>query len=140
MKGLLITHMEQKNLTIDLIAGNTEIDPEQLSRTIEPFLEGRIELVIVDPGYMKVLNMRYRHINRQTDVLSFDLRDELSGDYPEGVIYVDGRLYPPLEDLLERIYHGYLHLNGYRHETEEASANMKRLVAEMVRETVEVPR
>lgn len=137
MKGSLITRMEQKNLTIDLISGNTGIDPSWLSGTIEPLLKGRIELVIVDPGYMKVLNMRYRHINRSTDVLAFDLRDEFSGEYPEGVIYVDGRLYPPLEDLLERIYHGYLHLKGYRHETEEASASMKKLVAEMVRETVE---
>jgi len=131
--------MEQRNLTIDLIPGNTDIDPLWLSGTIEPLLKGRIELVIVDPGYMKVLNMRYRHINRSTDVLAFDLRDEFSGEYPEGVIYVDGRIYPPLEDLLERIYHGYLHLKGYRHETEEASASMKKLVADMVRETVEAP-
>jgi len=131
--------MEQRNLTIDLIPGSTDIDPLMLSRTIEPLLKGRIELVIADPGYMKVLNMKYRHINRPTDVLAFDLRDELSGEYPEGVIYVDGRLYPPLEDLLERIYHGYLHLMGYRHETEEASAGMREQVAEMVRETMEAP-
>jgi ssRNA-specific RNase YbeY (16S rRNA maturation enzyme) len=123
--------MEAMSLTLDLVLERPGFDPEALEALLAPLLPGRIELVLADPGYMRVLNMRFRHIDRPTDVLAFDLRDDPEG-IPEGVIYVDGRLYPPLEELLERIFHGYLHLAGRTHNSDEGHESMRRDVASLV--------
>ncbi len=123
--------METQSLTVDLVLDRPGFDPEALETLIAPLLRGRVELVLADPGYMRVLNMRFRHIDRPTDVLAFDLRDDPEGA-PEGVIYVDGRLYPPIEELLERIFHGYLHLTGRTHDSDEDQESMRGDVAELV--------
>ena len=123
--------MDTQRLTVDAILNRPGFDPVALEILIAPLLPGRVELVLADPGYMRVINMRFRHIDRPTDVLAFDLRDD-PGGAPEGVIYVDGRLYPPIEELLERIFHGYLHLTGRTHDSDEDHESMRRDVAELV--------
>lgn len=110
--------------------GDPGFDPEELRRMISPQMNGDVEVVLVDPGYMRVMNRRYRHIDRYTDVLTFDLSEGAA--VPEGVIYVDMRLAPPMEELLERIFHGYLHLLGRTHDTEADSASMAADVVAMV--------
>jgi ssRNA-specific RNase YbeY (16S rRNA maturation enzyme) len=124
------------NLTVDLLLDRPGFDPEVLESLVRPLLTGRIELVVADPGYMRVMNWRFRHMDRSTDVLSFDLRDDPSVE-PEGVIYVDGRVWPPMEELLERIFHGYLHLTGRTHDREEDAESMDRDVGALVRRALE---
>lgn len=108
---------------------------EQLRDIIGNTIEDKVEIVLTDRGHMKVLNRRYRHMNRPTDVLSFDLSDSPE-ERPAGTIFVDGRLYPPMEELLERVCHGYLHLVGYRHDTKEENLEMNEKVEEMVSRTL----
>ncbi|MBD3278857.1 MAG: hypothetical protein GF388_11205 [Candidatus Aegiribacteria sp.] len=105
---------------------------KQLSEMIGDSMDVNVEIVLTDPGHMKVLNSRYRHMNRPTDVLSFDLSDD-PHQRPVGIIFVDGRLYPPMEELLERICHGYLHLMGHTHDTPEDTREMSEKVSEMMR-------
>lgn len=120
---------------IETPAGDPGFDPGELLRIISPQMRGEVEIILVDPGYMRVMNRRYRHIDRYTDVLTFDLSEGMAG--PEGVIYVDMRLSPPMEDLLERIFHGYLHLLGRTHDTEADSVSMAADVAAMVARALE---
>ncbi|MDM7993744.1 MAG: rRNA maturation RNAse YbeY [Candidatus Fermentibacter sp.] len=115
---------------VETPVGDPGFDPEELRRMISPRMHGDVEIVLVDPGYMRVMNRRFRHIDRYTDVLTFDLSE--GGADPEGVIYADMRLAPPMEELLERIFHGYLHLLGRTHDTEADSASMAADVASMV--------
>lgn len=116
---------------ISVILENPGFSAEDLQSLTENLLEGSVEVVLTDPGYMRVINRNYRHIDRATDVLSFDLSlgEE---DVPDGTIYVDGRLFPPIEALLERIFHGYLHLKGYSHNNEKDTAIMNREVNSLV--------
>ena len=116
---------------ISVILENPGFCAEDLQSLTENLVEGSVEVVLTDPGYMRVINRNYRHIDRATDVLSFDLSlgEE---DMPDGTIYVDGRLFPPIEALLERIFHGYLHLKGYSHNNEKDTAIMNREVNSLV--------
>jgi ssRNA-specific RNase YbeY (16S rRNA maturation enzyme) len=128
--------MEAQSLTVDLVLEGAGFAPALLESVAGPLLRGRIELVVADPGYMRVMNFRFRHVDLPTDVLSFDLRDDPGGD-PEGVIYVDGRVYPPLEELLERVFHGYLHLCGRTHDSAEDADAMESETRDMVKMAME---
>lgn len=116
---------------ITLLLENTDLDREMLEYRVGKMIDDRVEIVVTDPGYMRVLNSRYRHIDKPTDVISFDLAMR-EKDRPDGTIFVDGRLFPPMEELLERIFHGFLHLSGYTHDTDEEREAMTRMVDEMV--------
>jgi len=120
---------------ISIIAENMSLDSQILDRMVSDHMSDDIEVVVTDPGYMRVLNRRYRHIDRPTDVLTFDLSEPGTAE-PAGTIFVDGRLYPPIEELLERIFHGYLHLSGMSHDNEEDSCLMERRVRELVETAV----
>lgn len=120
---------------INILMSNTALEEGILDDHIGDSIGDGVEIVVVDPGYIRVLNRRFRHMDRSTDVLSFDLSDPGS-TAPEGTIYVDGRLYPPVEELLERIYHGYLHLCGRSHDDPEGSAEMEQDVKRMVLEAL----
>ena len=116
---------------IIIINENAGFSAEEVRTLIEDLIEGCVEVVLADPGYLRVLNRKYRHIDRTTDVLSFDLALR-ERDRPEGTIYVDCRLFPPMKALLERIFHGYLHLKGYSHSNEEEACIMGNEVESLV--------
>ncbi len=118
-------------LRIEIIVSNPLFTSEQLSSLLAGSICGDVDIVLTDPGFLRILNKRYRHIDKPTDVLTFDLADRKE-DIPEGVIYVDGRLFPPMNALLERILHGYLHLMGYVHNTKEEMDNMNLKVGKML--------
>jgi probable rRNA maturation factor len=126
---------------ISIILENAGFGKDELENLIGTEIDDSVEVVLADPGYLRVLNRRYRHIDRTTDVITFDLTlcDE---DRPEGTIFVDGRLFPPFEELLERIFHGYLHLKGYSHRNEKDAGIMSRevdsLVADAMRNQAEI--
>lgn len=104
---------------------------DEIDALLEDITSDAVEVVITDPGYMRVLNRQYRKIDSATDVISFDLADS-PAERPDGVIYVDGRLYPPMEAVLERIFHGYFHLLGFTHDTDEEETAMKKKVRNSV--------
>lgn len=123
-------------LTVDVLLSDSGISDRDLYRILYPIVKGNVEIVVVDPGYMRVLNRKYRHIDRTTDVITFDLSSGTnvsSGKRTaDGVIYVDGRVFPPFSELLERIFHGYLHLLGKAHDTENQEARMKKSVSRLI--------
>lgn len=119
-------------MRVDVLLDHPAFTSAELEDLLVDVVLGDVDVVVVDPGLMRVLNRTYRHIDRPTDVLTFDL-SELPGDPPEGVIYVDGRLAPPVTEVLERVLHGWLHLCGMHHDREEEDAEMRVRVSEMVR-------
>ena len=121
---------------INVILENPGFCAEEIRSLTKNLLEGSVEVVLADPGYLRVINRKYRHIDRATDVLTFDLALE-EEDMPDGIIYVDGRLFPPIEALLERIFHGYLHLKGYSHNNEKDAAVMNRKVNSLLADAIE---
>lgn len=123
---------QHSSLIIEVVLEKPSPVLQNLHEKLAPIMEGegRIEVVICDPGMMRMLNRRFRMLDKPTDVLTFDLSD--SGDPPEGTIFVDGRLAPPLSELVERIIHGWLHLRGFSHHTPENTELMERLTAEFV--------
>lgn len=117
--------------SLEIILDNPADELICLEEIIRETIDAPVEFVICDPGVMRFLNLKWRHINKPTDVLTFDLSDP-EEEAPAGVVYIDGRLAPPLEELLERVYHGWLHLCGMTHNTEEEAEEMNRITVEMV--------
>lgn len=90
-------------------------------------------LIIVDNDYIHELNKNYRNIDRETDVITFALEDEDTLVMPSderilGDIYISiDRAKSQAEDfghsLLRELsflaVHGFYHLLGYDHMTEE---------------------
>lgn len=123
---------EPSEPSLEVILDNPSEDLASLEEIIEKTIPAPVEFVLCDPGIMRFLNLRWRHIDRATDVLTFDLSSD--DEKPAGVVYIDGRLAPPLSEILERVYHGWLHLCGKTHDTEEDAEEMNRLTAELVAE------
>lgn len=110
VRDVLISAMKKENLT------NTSFN-----------------LIIVDNDYIHELNKNYRHIDRETDVITFALEDEDSLVLPTeerilGDIYisVDKASSQALEyrhsflrELSFLAVHGFYHLLGYDHMTKE---------------------
>jgi len=117
--------------SVSVILDNPAKELDLLTDIVAGTLHGPVEFVICDPGVMRFLNYEWRRIDKPTDVLTFDLSSP-GEDYPQGVVYIDGRLAPPLSEVLERLYHGWLHLNGRTHDTVEDAMDMNRLTAELV--------
>jgi ssRNA-specific RNase YbeY (16S rRNA maturation enzyme) len=117
---------------VSIVLQNPAPELQLLETVVQRTVTGAVEFVVCDPGVMRFLNYNWRRINKPTDVLTFDL--SVPGDtLPQGVIYIDGRMAPPLEEVLERVYHGLLHLQGYTHNTEEETTQMNRLTVELVK-------
>lgn len=89
---------------------------------------------------MRGLNIRWRGVDRSTDVLSFPLYSSArefppEGDFPLGDIVIDPSVARrqaeergiALEEELRRlVVHGLLHLLGYDHEKDAAGARRMR--------------
>ncbi len=104
---------------------------EALRRTVRRILRGEgrdhaaVTVVLVDDPYIRGLNRKYRHLDRATDVLSFNLADDTGRDEDAlGEVYISidrardqaGRYHVSLDGELRRlVVHGCLHLLGYDH-------------------------
>lgn len=110
-------------MNLEVVLNAPPVSKRELEDLLDDIIPDGVEIVVADPGYMRVLNRKYRRVDRSTDVLSFDMADSPE-DRPEGVVYVDGRLAPPVSELLERILHGFLHLCGMSHDDEDTAAEM----------------
>ena len=105
---------------------NYAIKKEKLENVI-------FNVIIVDNNYIHELNRDYRHIDRETDVITFALEDEKDMVVPDGE-RVLGDIYISIDkaksqakeyghSLLRELtflaVHGFYHLLGYDHITKE---------------------
>lgn len=97
----------------------TFIKGEDLKETLEkifPEEENKfVNIVFVPESEMKRLNSEFREKNELTDVLSFNLSDEISEIYvcPE---YIRKNAQDLENEIIRVIIHGILHIKGYNHE------------------------
>lgn len=134
---------------------NVEKDIKELE-TVEKVLYSAIEkeklnniefnIIIVDNKYIHELNKMYRNIDRETDVITFALEDENTIIVPEekrilGDIYISidkaedqAKEYGHslLRELSFLAVHGFYHLLGYDHQTEEEEKIMFRKQEEVL--------
>ena len=125
----------------------TEIDVNNYFDTIKKVLlhglsklktgDVTFNIIIVDNPYIHKLNKEYRNIDRETDVISFAMEDNLD------VKYTDFRLLGDIYISIDKCYmqaseyehsrvreicflatHGVLHLLGYDHMTKEDEEKM----------------
>ena len=85
--------------------------------------DASFSVVFVTDKVMRAYNLRYRHIDKTTDVLSFRGEDGYLGDIliSTETAWKQTRKSPTLsfDDNIRRLLlHGLLHLSGYDHETD----------------------
>lgn len=130
--------MEASEPAVRMKLDSPPFDTEELRLAVEEELSSReVELVITDPGVMRSLNRRWRHQDRVTDVLTFDLSADPCPGGPAGLIYVNGRVAPPLEEVLERVFHGLVHLEGLSHHTPDERERMEERTRELLNRSLE---
>lgn len=103
-----------------------------LSFTIEEYIpkiennfkeevSGNVNVIFVEPSFIKDLNNQYRQIDSVTDVLSFNIdTKELLGEVyicPEYIKTTRPEI-DQKEEIIRLIIHGILHLIGYDHKVE----------------------
>lgn len=111
-----------------------------------------MSVTIVDDEEIHEINKTYRGVDRPTDVISFAINDEVADEFeilelPEGMPYELGDLFISLDRVkaqaeeyghsFERelgflTVHGFLHLNGYDHMTDEDEKEMFALQREIL--------
>ena len=105
-------------------------------------------VIIVDNNYIHELNKTYRHIDRETDVITFALEDDKTIVIPEderilGDIYIsiDKAISQSQEyhhslkrELCLLAVHGFYHLLGYDHMTKEEEVVMFQKQEEVLHE------
>ena len=92
--------------------------------------DGEISVALVDKAMMSALNLKYRALDKPTDVLAFDLSDddELFGEVvisPQvaGEQAIEEGISQD-EEIRQLLIHGLLHLLGYGHESEADAKKM----------------
>ena len=118
------------------------VSEETLITAVEAtFIEGRvldspsITVLISDDEQLKVMNLRYRGIDKATDVLAFDagfddpdLETRYLGDvvisYQQAQKQADTLGHTVEEELQLLVVHGVLHLLGFDHETDVRKEEM----------------
>jgi len=106
-----------------------------------PSSQQEVEVVMIDSKEMKILNKKYRAINRPTDILSFSMGSgPLLGSI---VIDLDTATKQSIEyqqslkqELKELFIHGVLHLLGMDHKNAHDAFLMKRYENYMIRRTI----
>lgn len=101
---------------------------------VAPVGEGNLALLLADDAALHQLNLDFRGKDKPTDVLSFPslpMDRPFLGDIAVawGVSAADARLQgkAPEDHLVHLLIHGYLHLLGFDHETDDEAAEMEAL-------------
>jgi probable rRNA maturation factor len=93
------------------------------SKVQGPRSKVEVSILFCGDRKMRTLNRRYRRKDRPTDVLSFPSNNGLLGDIVISVPYASRqakrRREPPSREIDRLLLHGFLHLLGYDHETDE---------------------
>jgi probable rRNA maturation factor len=101
---------------------------------VAPVSEGNVALLLADDAALHQLNLDFRGKDKPTDVLSFPslpMDRPFLGDIAVawGVSSADAGLQgkAPKDHLVHLLIHGYLHLLGFDHETDDEAAEMEAL-------------
>lgn len=93
--------------------------------------QGQMQLIFVDQQTMHQMNFKYRGIDKTTDVLSFENdepEDDSIGDvfidYQQALLQADDYGHSLMREIAFLAVHGYLHLIGYDHQTEDEAKKM----------------
>ena len=108
-----------------------------------PETDGVLNVIFTDDTYIHELNKKYRKKDKPTDVLSFSYIEEtgIAINGLIGEIYISvptaERQAPEygntLSDELKKLFvHGFLHIFGYDHETDEEYKEMSEVEKEML--------
>ena len=114
----------------------------------EKLVDTHFDVIIVDNEYIHKLNKEYRSIDKETDVITFALDDDekvlnLSGIHILGDIYIsldkaksqaEEYNHSFLREICFLAVHGFYHLLGYDHETEEEEKIMFKKQEEVLEE------
>lgn len=98
-------------------------------------LSCELSIIFVDNSYIQELNLTYRGYDAPTDVLSFNLQDDIDGEGEKilGDVVISAEKareqaqtfnHTLKEEIAFLCVHGILHLLGYDHDTEEAEREM----------------
>lgn len=96
----------------------------QMAATMEGRASGELSLTFCDNNRIQEMNRTFRGIDRATDVLSFPMDDEdLLGDIVISIPIAQEQAneygHSFERELFFLVLHGFLHLLGYDHKTEE---------------------
>jgi probable rRNA maturation factor len=109
-----------------------------------PAASGEVSVVLTDDAALQTLNRQWRQIDRPTNVLSFPAAAQRS---PNGMPRLLGDIavayettareaaaeHKPMSHHLAHLaVHGFLHLVGYDHDSDEAAEEMERLEAKIL--------
>lgn len=101
---------------------------------VVPVSEGNVALLLADDAALHQLNLDFRGKDKPTDVLSFPslpMDRPFLGDIALawGVSSADAGLQgkAPKDHFVHLLIHGYLHLLGFDHETDDEAAEMEAL-------------
>ncbi|MFW6287923.1 MAG: rRNA maturation RNase YbeY [bacterium] len=113
---------KERGLTLQKIADKTA--------ELEGYSSGEISFALLDNQQIQELNKQYRDKDAATDVLSFEMDEEIWGDI---VISTERAMEQAREynhsierELAFLAVHGILHLLGYDHQTEGEKNEMRR--------------
>ena len=130
-----------------------EIDTEDVEKVLNigikklKLKDVNFNIIFVDNEYIHKINKEYRNIDRETDVISFALEDDKT--FPNMDVRVLGDIYISIDkaksqaieynhsfkrELCFLAIHGFLHINGYDHMTEEDEKVMFGLQEEILNE------
>lgn len=130
-----LVSQKHKDMLLDLIKFAAKYEKIDLLKT-------EMSISFVDIKEIHTINKQYRNIDRPTDVISFALNDEVEGDLDiiggdeinyigDVIICVDIAKEQAIEykhsferELGFLLIHGFLHLLGYDHVTEEDEKEM----------------
>ncbi len=110
-------------------SGLTKVEIEKAVKAVFDTLDKakKINIAFVDAREIQKQNLKYRKIDKPTDVLSFDYEDE--GDILLHIDLIDEfkETSEKLSDaILKTLIHGSLHLFGYDHENKKDYDIMKK--------------
>jgi probable rRNA maturation factor len=120
---------------------------EAAAAMLRPSTRGTVEVVLSDDAALAALNHQWRGIDKPTNVLSFPsakLPDDIRGGPAPlalGEIYIayetvaqeaTGEEKPFMHHFAHLVAHGFLHLLGYDHDSEQAAATMENLEVEIL--------
>jgi probable rRNA maturation factor len=109
------------------------IYPKKILQKITSFLSDKeVELIITVNNDMQIYNLKYRNINKPTDVLSFPMEDMPLAPLGSIIISYDFIKEKSLEykhseddEMCLLFIHGMLHLLGYDHEVDDGEMREK---------------
>src|SRR5262245_1048635 len=109
-----------------------------------PAAAGEVSVVLTDDAALRALNRQWREIDKPTNVLSFPAAAPRAGNgmprllgdiamaYETAAHEAAAEGKPLLHHLAHLAVHGFLHLVGYDHDSEEAADEMERLEAKIL--------